>query len=238
MTEAELTPAQGGGGTPRFYQALAISALLHLILLMLVQPARLSGSHEVVIQAQLTAKSTPSADASGSESHIIETEAQADKPVPAAEHPPTVSEDLPMAGIDADTPVSSMVAGTGPGDSTDANILGQTDSPPHLPELPTLMDARWYTAREVDVHPKPIQPIEPKYPEFAQKRGIQGSVVLQLKIDEFGDVQEVEVLESIPGGVFDEASVKAFSAAKFYPAKRNGRDVRALVRIRVIFELE
>lgn len=235
MTEAELNPKQGASA--RFYKALGFSVLLHLILVVLIQPARLSGGHEVVIQAQFATKPMLSADASGSVSHIIETESQADKPVPVADDLSAVSESMPMAGSDV-APGSSMVADRGSGESANANTLGQSDSSPNLPEAPTFLDTRWYTAREVDVHPKPIQPIEPKYPEFAQNRGIQGSVVLQLKIDEFGEVQEVQVLESIPAGVFDEASVKAFSAAKFYPAKRNGRDVRALVKIRVMYELE
>jgi len=69
-------------------------------------------------------------------------------------------------------------------------------------------------------------------------KGQEGSVVLQLRINQFGVVQDIEVVETIPPGVFDQSSLEAFRHARFHPAQRQGRPVRALVKIRVTYELD
>lgn len=100
-----------------------------------------------------------------------------------------------------------------------------------------MLDTTWYTAREVDLQPKPLQPINPGYPLEARRSGIEGSVVLEIRLDQAGEVQDVKVVEADPPGVFDASALAAFSHARFAPARRNGLPVRVVVRIRVSYQL-
>lgn len=104
--------------------------------------------------------------------------------------------------------------------------------------LPAIADLRWYGAREVDNLPTAKSKIEPKYPEVARRNGQTGSVKLRLRIDETGKVEELEVIESSPQGVFDAAATAAFENAKFEPARKAGRPVRYEGFFKVAFELD
>jgi len=108
---------------------------------------------------------------------------------------------------------------------------------PALPSIPVMVDSTWYEARQLDVQPRASQPINPVYPPDAVRRNQQGSVKLKLKVDEFGAVKDVEVEEGDPPGVFDESALDAFKKGRFEPAMKNGQPVRALIYIRVRYEL-
>ena len=68
------------------------------------------------------------------------------------------------------------------------------------------------------------------------KKPDKGTVLLQLSIDEKGQVQNIEVLESEPPGYFEESAVKAFREAKFSPATKGGVPVKSSVKIRVKYD--
>ena len=55
--------------------------------------------------------------------------------------------------------------------------------------------------------PTRVRYVEPVYPRFALRGGVQGTVILQAVIDEQGRVREVKVLRSIP--LLDDAAVQA-----------------------------
>jgi periplasmic protein TonB len=113
-------------------------------------------------------------------------------------------------------------------------------SPPiaGLPSLPIAIDNTWYLARQVDVHPKAIDVIEPAYPDAAKRQNLEGSLKLMLKIDHFGRVTSAEVVEAVPPDIFDAAALAAFRDARFSPAIRDGRAVRYQAFIRVEFKLK
>ncbi len=239
MTEAEPTPAQGGDGSPRFYQALAISALLHLMLLVLIQPARWSGPSEVVIQARLVPVRAETQATEVDEALL--TDPAAEQPSPEVVPPPAVQPAVsapPALAAQPDTAISPA-SSSEPIKETATTAAAERDEAPTLPlpEVPLLADTRWYTAREVERRPEPLGEILPAYPEEARRRGIEGSVVVALHIDEAGEVREVEVLESKPPGVFDAAVIAAYGQARFQPAARGGRPVRYVGKYRVQFEL-
>jgi len=104
--------------------------------------------------------------------------------------------------------------------------------------IPTDTDTHWYQARDVDKQPKIIGRIKPKYPPLARLQGQEGSLKVLLKIDDLGRVREVEVVESQPKGVFDDAGMEAFRNARFQPAIKNGRPVAFQAYMRVEFKLE
>jgi TonB family protein len=107
-----------------------------------------------------------------------------------------------------------------------------------LPEIPVMLDTQWYTARQVDRRPELMTPALPSYPEEARRQGIQGSVVIEVHIDEYGRVHEIAVLEANPPGVFEAAVLDVYGKAQFSPALLHGRPVRYIGKYRVSFELD
>ena len=109
---------------------------------------------------------------------------------------------------------------------------------PDLPSIPVMIDTYWYEARQLDSQPKAIAAIKPEYPPNAVRRGIEGTVRLKLKVDEFGLVRDAEVEEGDPPGIFDESALAAFKNGRFTPARKDGQPVHALIYIRVRYELD
>jgi protein TonB len=102
--------------------------------------------------------------------------------------------------------------------------------------VPLALDLRYYSARELDVQPRALVPIEPVYPAAAAGAKLSGKVRLQLKVEESGAVSSVELLDASPPGVFDAAALSAFRAARLAPAIRDGVPVRAQIVIEVTFD--
>lgn len=76
--------------------------------------------------------------------------------------------------------------------------------------------------------------VSPTYPSEALKRGIEGWVELVFTVNPNGTVSDVEVRNSSPAEVFDDAAVRAVRQWRFEPVMRNGTAVpqRAMVRLR------
>lgn len=72
----------------------------------------------------------------------------------------------------------------------------------------------------------PIVKVAPMYPESAASRGIEGYVLLQFTVTETGSVENPQVIEAQPPGVFDDAAKKAVLRFKYKPRVENGKPVR------------
>ena len=91
-----------------------------------------------------------------------------------------------------------------------------------------------------DEPPQPIRRVNPDYPTFARRSGIQGQVVLEVEVLRDGTVGAVEVMRSLmagPGGL-DEAAMRAVRQWEFTPAKSQGQPIAVWVRIPIDFQLE
>lgn len=99
-----------------------------------------------------------------------------------------------------------------------------------------ITQGRYYKIKELDVVPRPISPITPRYPEVVPASVRRGVVRLEIKLDEGGVVTEVIVLGGEPPGYFEDAAREAFLNAKFTPGMKSGRKVRSLLDIQVHFE--
>ena len=89
----------------------------------------------------------------------------------------------------------------------------------------------------LDAPPKPKRNIRPDYPKGARQRGEQGDVILEIRVNAEGTVDDVRVSSSSGFAELDEAAVKAAKAAKFSPA-RSGRDpVASTARLKLQFKL-
>jgi TonB family protein len=93
--------------------------------------------------------------------------------------------------------------------------------------------ARYFLARELDARPVPLAPIEPAYPNDAYLRNIPGSVLVQLHLNEAGNVERAEILRAHPPGYFEEAVRLAFLGARFSPGIRGGQPVRVRMTVEI-----
>jgi protein TonB len=226
---------------PRLRRPLAavwISLGLHAALIALVQvaPPASTFSAEDVIQARLV--STPAAlpvaaplppapespDEPAKESPLLAPSEQAE-PLPVASPPaePQPPATPPPAALPADSlPAAAPPAARAPAPAA----------------MTSAVDLTYYSARDVDVHPRALREIVPDYPPDADRRRLSGKVRLQLKLEADGRVSEVEVVSAQPAEVFNDSALKAFREARFAPAQKNGRPVRALVLVEVLYDWE
>ncbi len=106
------------------------------------------------------------------------------------------------------------------------------DAPPPPPEGPRVKFIPY------DDPPVPLRPIRPKYPEIAQEAGIEGTVVVQVFVDDRGRVKETIILKGIPNTGLDEAAADAIRNVRFRPAKQRERAVGVWISIPVNFRLK
>jgi len=76
------------------------------------------------------------------------------------------------------------------------------------------------------------------YPEIARKAGIEGTVTVQAKISERGEVIDTRILVPLGNSGCNEAAVKAIKAVKWKPAKQRDKPVAVWVSIPVRFKLK
>ncbi len=220
---------------------LLLSLGLHAAVLILVQPRTVRvAMPETVIDARLVAPAPVPATSPTPAPEPARPPAVKPKPMlakhpaPAVEPTPApVIKPVPLPRVPAPPP--SSLATQAPVTEAPAQDAFPATTQPAVPAAKA--DPAWYGARQLDVQPRTSQPVEPVYPPEARRRNQEGSVELKLRIDEFGNVKDVEVVQGVPPGVFDQSALDAFQKAHFEPAIKDGRPVRALVFIRVRYKL-
>ena len=105
------------------------------------------------------------------------------------------------------------------------------DAPPPPPEGPRVKFIPY------DDPPVPLTPIRPKYPEIAQEAGIEGTVVVQVFVDDRGRVKDTVILKGIPNTGLNEAAVAAIKRTKWKPALQRDKKVGVWISIPIIFEI-
>jgi TonB family protein len=84
-------------------------------------------------------------------------------------------------------------------------------------------------AAEVTRMPLPQGACSGKYTDDARAAGIEGTVVLDLVVDETGRAREITVVSGLDHGL-TEAAVAALKACRFSPGERSGQRVPVRVR--------
>ena len=90
----------------------------------------------------------------------------------------------------------------------------------------------------LDAPPKPKRNIRPDYPKGARQRGEQGDVVLEIRVNAEGTVDDVKVATSSGFAELDEAAIRAAKAAKFSPARSGHDPVASTARLKLQFKLK
>jgi protein TonB len=87
----------------------------------------------------------------------------------------------------------------------------------------------------VDRPPRLLRQVKPTYPPDAFTKKIEGTVVVEILIDDTGRVARARVLQSIP--LLDAAALEAVRQWVFAPAIKGGRPVATIALAPVSFRI-
>ncbi|MFY9551497.1 MAG: energy transducer TonB [Thermoanaerobaculia bacterium] len=88
---------------------------------------------------------------------------------------------------------------------------------------------------QVDVLPRAVEMVMPRYPEAALKERVRGLVVLRVLVSQTGVPLDIRVERGARADLND-AALEAARHWRFQPALKNGRAVRTYTTIRFPFE--
>ncbi len=110
-------------------------------------------------------------------------------------------------------------------------------SPSDIPAPPRPAQPRVYQVGVDIAPPRVIHRVQPIYTRAALAARLQGVVILEAVIDTEGRVASLEVLRGLGLGL-TESAVAAVRQWRFEPSTANGRPVRVLYRLTVVFRIE
>lgn len=153
-------------------------------------------------------------------------------PSPADTVPTGPSTDKPKFGV---TMESTSQAGPGP--SVPVGNTTRTEPTPNAPtETKPLAPAA--AAHEVTKMPLPLGRCTGKYTDDAKQAGIEGTVVLDVVVDETGHTRDIRIVEPLGHGL-TEAAMAALRGCRFSPGEKDGKPVPVRVRgFKVTFALD
>lgn len=93
-----------------------------------------------------------------------------------------------------------------------------------------------FNESSVDTKPRVISRTPLTYPRRAISQGLEGYVLINLLINESGDIEAAKVLASEPEGVFETAALRGVQNWRFTPARYQGQPVKVWARQRVRFD--
>jgi len=82
-----------------------------------------------------------------------------------------------------------------------------------------------------------VQPQPPVYPKLALKRRWQGQALVKALVNELGETERVELLESTGFDLLDQSALKAVNGWHFAAAEQGLRKIRAWVQVPVNFTI-
>ena len=84
--------------------------------------------------------------------------------------------------------------------------------------------------------PERLTYVPPVYPDIARIAHVEGKVVLEATIDEWGVVKNVVVRQSMP--LLDKAAIDAVSKWRYAPTRLNGQPIAIVMMVTVTFTLQ
>lgn len=131
--------------------------------------------------------------------------------------------------FEADISADLAGMGSGLGDAVAINLGGATEgvSAKHLV----------FESYELDQPPRPVVKAPPQYPMKARQDGIEGVVQVKILVRDDGSVGEVQIIDSRPKDVFDDAVLSAVPRWRFEPGVIGGKKVTSWVVTALHFKL-
>jgi TonB family protein len=84
--------------------------------------------------------------------------------------------------------------------------------------------------------PRAVYTPDPEYSAEAKDAGFNGTAVVSLIVDRFGQPQEIKIVRPAGYGL-DENAVAAVGTWKFEPARKDGQPVQVLINVEVAFHM-
>jgi len=214
----------------RFFAALLISVALHGALAVCIA---------VYIDHAPRAVTVATLDLSSVELSFAEDEADAPAAVASQAAPPPSAENTPVPREEPAPETPSETPDSPAPPEPRRFEPPRPDAPREAMDTPPMAENASVAPRQakVDAPPKPRRTIRPDYPMGARRRGEQGDVVLEIRVDETGTVVDVSVAGSCGFRELDEAAVLAAKDARFTPAKSGTRPVASTARLTLSFRL-
>jgi protein TonB len=162
---------------------------------------------------------------------MTEEEAPAEQPVAEPEKPPEepqpdVSPDL-LNDIDLNAELQAL--GDLAGNAVSINLGGATDN--------SVKKDLIFQQYELDQAPRAVVKIPPAYPYKAREQGVEGMVQIKILVREDGSVGEVQIVDSRPKDVFDDAVISAVQRWRFDAGTVGGKKVTSWVVTALHFKL-
>ena len=219
--KGEMDEFSLSGPAQRLMLALIVSVALHLALIFLVKvvPVKTGAAKNVVIEVRLEESSQPAVKAA----ITALAQKQSASPLPMPQPDPATPAEPPKPVEQKPAPAPAAQA--------------EEKSPLPSVEVPLVEDPTFYPAKQVDIHPKALAPVNPVFPDKAANDNVSGEVTLLLLIDEAGKVRDLAVVDAKPEGYFEESALNAFRNTRWAPAQKDGRIVKSRVLIRVRYEM-
>ncbi|HUP95336.1 MAG TPA: TonB family protein [Burkholderiales bacterium] len=196
----------------RMAAALALSLLVHLVFAGVIRGGSTTLSHRASVQQYIHAR----------------LNAPAPPTLPYA--PPTARKANPARSspLPEDTSVSASPIARETPTRRDSTALTAASA----------VDAKYYSARELDVYPAPLAPLVMNLTGKAAAARTYGYALLSIMLDATGAVTEVQLLEAEPAGFFDDDGIKSIASTVFTPALKNGRAVKTRIVVRIDYGAE
>ncbi|MDR0965807.1 MAG: TonB family protein [Myxococcales bacterium] len=135
-------------------------------------------------------------------------------------------------------PVGNTLYGAAPKVATDPKAVQPYAAPDgrYAPPAPPA-EGRYVPPARVTTLPKVTHKVSGNYPEAARRAGIEGQVVLRLRIGAQGQVLSARVLESAGHG-FDEAALAAMKQFRFQPGTVDGAAIATDITYTFMFLMD
>lgn len=175
---------------------------------------------------------------------------------PALEEPDETPPPRRIIGLSFE---STVEGGSGPSFATGTSRMGRTEGIAQAPDLARkkpggaspVPDASLPgatreqraashipTQKGVFVKPQRKTPRKPDFPPTLRAQGIEGDVLVRVKIAASGAVQDVAILQSSGHAAFDEAARQAAKSEVFAPATRDGHPIPYTLTYSYRFRIE
>lgn len=105
-------------------------------------------------------------------------------------------------------------------------ILAATTGCPHRegPSAARIVDLRAVLGSAANASfPSPVSPEQPVYPKFARRSGVEGTVMIEIVVDDQGQVRKAHIIKSAPP--FDGPSLDAVKKWHYRPYVLNGKAI-------------
>ena len=149
------------------------------------------------------------------------------EPLSPLTHSPAL-EPLPLAPAELSAPFAPEVAFSPPVSPSPALPSPGEAAPTIAPECAAVSE----TSAEPTVSVRPV------YPRQARRRGIEGVVVVRLRVADDGSVTSVRIGSSSGSDVLDQAALEAASRTSFRPGTREGQPVEGEISLTFDFRLK